>query len=125
MGEKRPTMPNVVAGMRVLAGIEVNRMYEDRPEWVVLCDRESDHDRYIVWRIWYDPMTGELIRHSGNYLSDFRRAINVFGERGGILAETNDHVRTLEDMVKTRDELIDELQADIDQYIAQGDYIKE
>jgi hypothetical protein len=103
-------IPGTVNGFRVLAAVEVTPLYDERPEWVVLCDRGIGyHDRYVTWRVHHDPAIKDrpYVAHTGHYITDFRLAMVDFAERGSLLVEQHNEIRTLEGMVRERDELID------------------
>lgn len=111
-----PTIPGTVNNFRVLAAVEITPLGDSRPEWVVLCDRGSGHDRFVTWRTYWNrnPQNGSYVAYSGHYLSDFRLAMVDFANRTSLLAEQANQIQTLEGQLRERDRVIDELNAMIE-----------
>lgn len=81
------TVPSVVNGFPVIAATKIKPRGGEYPDqWVVICDRATGFDRYVVWYAYLindrpnddEPM---LSANDGLYTSDRNRALAEFVRR--------------------------------------------
>lgn len=81
-------VPSVVNGFRVIAATKIiPRGYEVKDVWVVIVDRESDFDRYVVWFAYLvdrgEDIPNGLFADTGFYTGNRADALDEYFRRIG------------------------------------------